>query len=48
MALGQAEKLRVELRPMGPTGPSPTTVSAAWMSMPGVKPSAGLPFLSTP
>ena len=30
------------------TGPSPTTVRAAWISMPGAKPSAGLPFLSTP
>ena len=29
---------------MGPMGPSPTTVSAAWMSMPGVKPSEGFPF----
>ena len=35
-------------RPMGPMGPSPITVSAAWMSMPGVKPSEGFPFLSTP
>ena len=35
-------------RPTAPTGPSPTTVSAAWMSMPGMKPAAGLPALSTP
>ena len=35
-------------RPTAPTGPSPTTVRAARMSMPGMKPASGLPCLSVP
>ena len=40
MALGDAEVL-VQLLPDGSNGPSPTTVRAAWISIPGMKPSAG-------
>jgi len=35
-------------RPTGPKGPSPTTVRAASISMPGMKPAEGLPSASTP
>ncbi len=35
-------------RPIWPTGPSPTTVSGARTSIPGIKPSVGTPDLSTP
>ena len=35
-------------RPTGPTGPSPTTVNAARMSMPGLKFASGWPAASVP
>ena len=39
--LGHAEARRRAARPTAPTGPSPTTVSAARTSMPGMKPASG-------
>jgi hypothetical protein len=44
---GKAELL-VERLADRADGPSPTTVSCARTSMPGMKPSAGAPCLSTP